>query len=611
MVTPHIYPSRAAVPGNKAQSVQARMEELGAEFGKRFPALRGPDARRASPDFTRITLGSNERGDPVRLDERPRLEHMHIVGVTGSGKTTLLEYMLRQDITRGRGVCVFDPHGNHPDSLYRRLASWLDRSGFIETGRVHLIDPNVREHVVGLNPLAPLDDTDHSVIADALLEAFSRVWGDEDMLTKPTIRTVLRATFVALIEMRLTLAEAKLLYDPHDTHGVRARVISQLTDEYARDELERLHQTALDERSKRDFRAEVVGPINRINEFVSSNTIRAMFGQTERVLDLQKILDKGEILLVNLGHGRAVSEANTRLLGTLLLRYLFLLCARRKNLEPYFLYIDECHRYLTGDIPNILPEVRKYGIGVVLAHQFLHQLGKPDDAIYQAAMNSTEIKAVFRINSPDEAQSLAETVLPLDLEMPVAASVRPTAVGQRRVQFPSQSRSLHQSESEGEAHSVGEMEARSSGQASGIVTATGAATGSSELASQLMTPNPSLFGPNAPNASGLPMVLSETAGTGLSQVSSISEARSDISTESETYARSYATTTSKARAEGSSTTEGWTEGFETIYQDLPTSFHSLENARYMAGETLRKLPVGSAFVAWRGQHARVKVPPPR
>jgi len=600
------------MPARKTADMETRMAELDAEFGKRFPALdTSPHPFTTARDFSRITLGQNDSGAPVRLDERPRLEHMHVVGVTGSGKTTLLEHMIRQDITRGRGACVFDPHGNHPDSLYRRLALWLDRAGFTETGRVHLIDPNVREHVVGLNPLAPLDDTDHSVIADALLEAFSRVWGDEDMLTKPTIRTVLRATFVALIEMRLTLAEAKLLYDPHDTHGVRARVISQLNDEYARDELERLHQTALDERSKRDFRADVVGPINRINEFVSSNTIRAMFGQTEHVLDLQRILDKGEILLVNLGHGRAVSEANTRLLGTLLLRYLFLLCARRKNLEPYFLYIDECHRYLTGDIPNILPEVRKYGIGVVLAHQFLHQLGKPDDAIYQAAMSSTEIKAVFRINSPDEARSLAETVIPLDLEMPVVASVRPTAVGQRRAQLPSRSRSLQSSVSEGQALSVGEMEAASRGRASGIVTATGSAAGSSELASQLMTPAASLMGPNAPNASALPMVVSETAGTGLSEVTSRSEARSDITSESETRAHSRATTTSKARAQGASSTDGWTQGFETIYRDLPTSFHSLENARYMAGETLRKLPVGSAFIAWRGQHARVKVPPPR
>ena len=146
-----------------------------ADFARRYPTLARPQELIRWQEHSRISLGSNDRGEPVRLDERPRLEHMHVVGVTGSGKTTLLEHMIRQDIARGCGVCVFDPHGNHPDSLYRRLASWLDRSGFIETGRVHLIDPNVREHVVGLNPLTPLDDTDHSVIADALLEAFSRV----------------------------------------------------------------------------------------------------------------------------------------------------------------------------------------------------------------------------------------------------------------------------------------------------------------------------------------------------------------------------------------------------------------------------------------------------
>ena len=34
---------------------------------------------------------------------------------TGSGKTKLLEYFIQQDIRRGRGVCVVDPHGEHPD----------------------------------------------------------------------------------------------------------------------------------------------------------------------------------------------------------------------------------------------------------------------------------------------------------------------------------------------------------------------------------------------------------------------------------------------------------------------------------------------------------------
>ena len=44
-----------------------------------------------------------------------------------------------------------------------------------------------------------------------------------------------------------------------------------------------------------------------------------------------------------------MSEADSALLGALLLRYVFLLASRRTNREPWFLYIDECHRYLTGD----------------------------------------------------------------------------------------------------------------------------------------------------------------------------------------------------------------------------------------------------------------------
>ena len=48
----------------------------------------------------------------------------------------------------------------------------------------------------GFNPLARPDaETDLSVIANTTLDAFERVWGDEDTHAKPTIRRVLKATF--------------------------------------------------------------------------------------------------------------------------------------------------------------------------------------------------------------------------------------------------------------------------------------------------------------------------------------------------------------------------------------------------------------------------------
>jgi len=146
-----------------------------ARYGHLLP--KRPQLKTPPYDPTGIVLGLSEKGMPVVLPERPRLEHLHVIGATGSGKTNFLQHCIRQDIARGRGVCVIDPHGNHPDSLYRSLVSWLDETGRATKRTVHLIDPNAATHTVGFNPLERPDaDTDLSVIASAALEAFERVW---------------------------------------------------------------------------------------------------------------------------------------------------------------------------------------------------------------------------------------------------------------------------------------------------------------------------------------------------------------------------------------------------------------------------------------------------
>ena len=63
-----------------------------------------------------IILGRDQNGNPLSLSLRARLEHSHYIGTTGGGKTKLIEHNVRQDIIAGRGVCVVDPHGSHPDN---------------------------------------------------------------------------------------------------------------------------------------------------------------------------------------------------------------------------------------------------------------------------------------------------------------------------------------------------------------------------------------------------------------------------------------------------------------------------------------------------------------
>ena len=146
--------------------------------------------------------------------------------------------------------------------------AWLDERGYTKTRKIHLIDPNAPTHTTGFIPLGcPDNDTDLSVIAGVTLEAFSHAWGGEDTTQKPTIERILTATFTALAALKLTLAEAPLLYDRSDRHGIRAWAIQHLSDRYAREELEWLHELSLDERRRHDFDIEVIGPINRIARF--------------------------------------------------------------------------------------------------------------------------------------------------------------------------------------------------------------------------------------------------------------------------------------------------------------------------------------------------------
>ena len=194
---------------------------------------------------------------------------MHVIGATGCGKSTFLLNCILQDIARGRGVCVLDPHGGHPDSLLNMVLRFLRDHRWFASRRVHIIAPNVRELVVGLNPLAPLPDTDPAVIAGAMLQAFSRVWGDEDTHKTPLTTRILRNIFTALAESGRPLADAAQLLDYDDPHHLRLELIANLKNENARQELERIERRSREPRGFSDFEANVLGPTNRLAVFLA------------------------------------------------------------------------------------------------------------------------------------------------------------------------------------------------------------------------------------------------------------------------------------------------------------------------------------------------------
>lgn len=425
-------------------------EAIRSKIAARYPRLA---ARRNLPppqpaDPTAIAIGRNKDGLPVLIGEHIRMQHWHLVGASGGGKSNALEHICRQTIEDGRGLFLIDPHGHSPQSAFRHLLAWLEDTGRLKSRRVHVIDPNSRTHVTSIQPLMrPSPETDVSVVASNCYEAVEKVFGagetaGKGVIVNPTIRRILMAEFAAAAELGLTFPELPLLLHPHDEHGVRAFVVEQLEDRYAKAVLAELHQMGMDDRSKRDFRAEVVGPLNRLSEFVRAPGIRNILGQTDpsHILDFGRVLAENDIVLMNAAGGERVSSGDAEVLARLALRTLFFHIERRREpFTPFFVAIDECHKVLTGDIERMLAEVRKQSVGFLLSHQTLSQLGKPDDPMRVAVQGNTNIKLVFRLRDSNEAAELAEAVVPLDLERPVAALVRPTVVGHRRTTFRSAS----------------------------------------------------------------------------------------------------------------------------------------------------------------------------
>src|SRR5215210_4741279 len=58
------------------------------------------------------TTDFRNRAIPFGIKRSDRRAHMYILGKTGTGKSTLLETLIRQDLSRGHGLALLDPHGD-------------------------------------------------------------------------------------------------------------------------------------------------------------------------------------------------------------------------------------------------------------------------------------------------------------------------------------------------------------------------------------------------------------------------------------------------------------------------------------------------------------------
>ena len=318
----------------------------------------------------------------IRRDDRRK--HIYVIGKTGMGKTTLLENMAIQDIRRGEGLGVIDPHGEFAEKM-------LDFVPPDRLGEVIYLNPADLDWPIAFNVVEKVEPEQRHLVASGLIEVFKKIWSES---WGPRLEYVLRNVILALLEYpgSTLLGIMRMLTD----RTYRKEVVSKITDPVVKS-----FWTKEFERYPYQFAAEAVAPIqNKVGQFLTSPVIRNIVGQTRSAINLREVMDKGKILIVNLAKGR-LGEDNSALLGAMLITKIQLAAMSRVDLpeeqrKDFYLYVDEFQNFATDSFVNILSEARKYRLSLTLANQYISQM---PEAVRDAVFGNVGTIIAFRVGA--------------------------------------------------------------------------------------------------------------------------------------------------------------------------------------------------------------------
>ena len=299
----------------------------------------------------------------VRIGLEQLCQHVHVLGASGAGKSTLQAGVVAWAVEHGLGVTVIDPHG----TLVSRCVDELPDGA---AARTHLVRTADLERPTPLNPFAGRDfetmvgevieilyavfDPKHTgIIGPRFERIFHQAMGAASALFGD------RATISLVPEL---LADRERITDVAcAVHHINPRLARELESELAGN-----HSSEF---------ADMLAWVNsKFDRVLRSSAMRAVFGSGREAIDVQGVMDRGEVLLIDLAAPR-IGQDQAAFIGMIwVMEHALAMASRVQRHRPHLLVIDEAQLFQVGGLPELLAEGRKFGISVLLAHQHMGQL---------------------------------------------------------------------------------------------------------------------------------------------------------------------------------------------------------------------------------------------
>lgn len=267
---------------------------------------------------------------------------------------------------------MIDPHGDFVEDVLAYIPK--ERAG-----DVIVFDPSDDQRPMGLNMLEVIStdpDAKKREMDRAALDAteiFIKIFGDE--IFGPRIQHYFRNGALTLMEDELdggTLIDVPRLFVDdafmkYKSSKIKNPVVKSFWQyEYAN----------TGDREKQEmipYFSAKFGP------FITNTTIRNIIGQPKSAFNIRDIMDNKKILLVNLSKGK-IGALNAQLLGLIFVAKVNMAAMSRADMpeserKDFFMYVDEFQNFATDTFGEILSEARKYHLSLIMAHQYIAQIG--------------------------------------------------------------------------------------------------------------------------------------------------------------------------------------------------------------------------------------------
>lgn len=353
----------------------------------------------SSPSFeVSYFAKTNFRNFNIRfgIKQADRLFHFYALGKTGSGKTSLLKYLMQQDLVASRGFTFLDVHGDACSELFSKLSDSAKE-------KVIYLDVTKPDLQWGYNPFRKVKPSQRSLVASNILEILKRNWKSAWGMK---MEHILRYCLLTLLDQpKANFADlSRILQDP----SFRRSCLNHVSNKDIR---------AFWELEFPKYRPGDLLPIlNKTGAFLAHPMVRKVLVENTRQLSLRSIMDKEQVLLINLAKGQVGSDV-AHILGSLLLTSLASSAFSRIDTpyhlrKPFFIYLDEFQTLSNTDLlAEMLSELRKFKVGLVLANQFLSQL---EPEVRASLLGNVGTIVAFRCSIAD-ASLLVKEFIPLGI----------------------------------------------------------------------------------------------------------------------------------------------------------------------------------------------------